>query len=386
METTVDPIAPASEGTDTPAAPDKAADPKDKTPERSKFQQKLDSFRAPEQPAPAEAATDVGDEDEGAEGAAAAKKKEGKGEADVPRFTLTVPGREPTDPDVEIPVDVEAAKALGLTEKQIQDRLGQFRKGYMRAQKYEVAQRELAEQRAELRGRYEQIEQITKSPVDLLDAVEPKHHLSIARAAIARLSDEEYLALSQEVQQYDGDPSERKLAQAKAIAAATQRREQQAEQQQASTTKDRYVREVSDTIAGLIPEDMEEAQAGDFYEYAAFKIQQWAREQGPDVRLPAGDVPKLLDKLGVLDKFGLALPGKAAQNSGTAGTPRAEKVAPKGPPKPAPETAKDLQARHDRRKSAMSAPAGAGAPAAAGGPPRGQSFKERLAWFKGQGK
>lgn len=405
MATSVEPTAgtpetPAKPAAEAPAAP--AVEKKDEqsaAPPKSRFTQKLDALRKGE-PAPAKPAAKASEPKAGEEPAAPAveakatepvaepkdkgteKAAEDAEPENVPRFTFKAPGRQPTDPDVDIPVDMDAAKAAGLSEKEIQDRLNQLRKGYVRGREVEAREQRAQEMEAVAR---ETLQRITTQPVDLLDVVPPKHFLAIARATLARLSDAEFLTLAQDVERFDKDPGERKLAEARALTEANKRREDQRTAQEQSAARSEYVNQVADTIADIIPEDMEDQKAADFYEFAAFKLQQWGAAN-PQARLDPRDVPALLDKMGVLGKFGLALPTKAPQTGSTAVTPRAEPVAPKTPPKPAPEAAKDLQERHERRKNAATTPAGAGAPAASSGPPKGQSFKDRLTWFRTHGK
>lgn len=381
----------AAEVTDDAAGGAPKVDDKkgEEKPERSEWQKRIDALRGVgvEENAKKDGETTPEGGKKPDAAAAPAKPGEKKVESDdaddaTKPLTIKVPGRKAEDPDVELPLDRAALKALGITAKEARDRMGQLRNGYARKQEIEAGERHINEGRSQL----EAIErEMQENPVPFFtDRVDPKQYLPLTQALIARLSDDEFVRLITTVATYDADPSKRRLAEAKAIKDSTDRERQTAEATKRNVARNEYVAQVEEQINGLTPDDMSDDDKNDFYEYATMKMATWARTQPKGTRLDPAKVPELLDSLGVLSRFSLSRePESSATPPKKSATPPGKGAPPpKKPAVPPKDTGADLKERRDRRAEAATATPGAG-PTATASPPKGQTFKERMKWFRG---
>lgn len=357
--------------TDTPKGAEKPDAPV--KPEQSAFDKKMDALleepkegAEPEKPADGEPA-----------------KEEEAGEPDAAVLVARFPGRQSEDPELEVTIDAETQTFLekkGIDVQQFVERANQATNGYARRQQIEAEKADVAASRAEL----EYIEgELTARPVEfMVDRIDPKQYPAVAEAILTRIGDEEFNALLEKVATWEGDPSERKIAAALAREDAATRKNTQRETQDREKAKAEYTNAVSGQITGLVPDDMSDETAGEFYDFAAHKLQQWARRQPKGTRLDPEQVPGILHEVGALEPYGLSLPEKKPGASRTPGKP-----APSSPAKGditarAAARGKELKERRERRQNAVTVPAGAGAEAANTRPPKGQTFEQRISWIE----
>lgn len=363
----------ADDGEAGGASDDGAAGDEDKRPE---WQKRIDSIR--------EKATDATDgatpKDDKDKAGAAAHKPSGKPKDDDDEskpLVFKVPGRKDGEDDLELPIDRAKLKEMGLTVKEARDRVGQLRNGYKRAAEVEAERADIADGRRELD---EIVTEMRERPVPFfLDNVDPKQYKPLAEALISRLSDAEFAVVVRKVAEYDADGSRRRLDGANAREEAANRRDEKGRNRDTEKKRDDYVKAVTTKINSAIPEDWSDEQAEEFFEYATFKLQTHAKKTGSRGIAPE-EIPALLKSLGVLSHFDLEEPQVPARRTPPASrnAPPPRKPAPSGKPR---DTAADLQERRDSRRAAATAPGGAGA-AAQAGPPKGQSFADRIKYVR----
>lgn len=349
----------------------------DETDNRPEWRKRLDALAEKKPP--------TGDDKAGA--AAAGKGGKPSGDADDDEATpllVKVPGRKAGEEDVEIPVDRAKMKELGLSAKDVRDRMGQLRNGYKRAAEVETERAEIAEGRRELD---EIVTEMKERPTDFfLEHVDASQYAPLVNALIARMSDADFAKVVQKVALYDADGSRRRTDGSDSRDQQHQRKEERARTQTAEQKRDAYVKAVTVQINNVIPEDWPDDRSDEFFEYATFKLQQHAakeRARGNTKGIAPEEIPALLSSLGVLKHFDLDEPEAASPPRKPTSSPSSRNAPPARKPasgKPR-DTAADLQERRDTRRNASTTPGGAGA-AAASGPPKGQTFKERIAFIR----
>lgn len=341
---------------------------------------------------------DDDDEGEGEEDEEAGRRREtdDEGEEDASRLTLAFPGREDGDEDFELPLDREALKKAGIKEKVLLERFAQLKRGYRRGQVVAKERREIDTERSAMA---QVLNELDNHPIEFMtDRVDGKHHVGIVESLLARMDDDTFEKVRAKVEEWGGDASARRIARADAKEAAADRRDRRVAEERKAATRQRYLNEMREAVESLIPEDMKEDEVAEFLDFVGFKLQQWSKSQEPGTRLNPADVPKLLKRLGVLEMYGLKLPKPGAKprtRSARAGddTPSARRGRRRDGDleERAARAGREFRSRRDRRRAAAATPAGAGAGAAAGSrPPKGQTWKDRLAWlekkFVGKGK
>lgn len=335
------------------------------------------------EPAAAEA-VEAGAGEEGLEEEAAEETDEEAGTDAGAPTSLHFPGRRTDDDDYEVQLTPEirdALEAQGVEVDDFVERAGQLRNEGLRRQEYEDAMFEVQGHVQEL----DNIEsQLRDRPADFLaDRVRPELHAEVAKKLLLRLPDETFGEIFNEVLDWDRDPSTRRLAAADEREASVNRRDEAAQSRTQRTEQQNAGRELARTIAGLVPETMEDAKADEFFDFATYKLEQWVRKQPKGSRIDPEQVPALLAELGALTPYGLSPDGEAHPTEHQdAPSESARRTRPADPELAdrARQTGKDLKARHDRRKDAAVAPAGAGSSHASVRPPKGQTFAERLKW------
>lgn len=368
----------APEGEDTTDTPEGAEGKQDETtePEKSAFEKKLDAILNDEIPAKEEgdeAKTSSDAEAETPKAAAEAAK------GDEP-LVARLPGRQPEDPELEVKFDAETRALLqkkGMDPQQLVERINQASNGYARRQQIEAERAEVEADRAEL----SHIEkEITERPVEfLVDKIDPSQYGSILEALATRIGEAEFDAFLEKVAGWESDPAERKVAAARAREEAATRKVMQRDETDRAKAKAEYTSAVASEIARLVPESMSDEGAAEFYDFAAHKLQKWAREQPKGTRLAPEDVPQVLADIGALEPYGLSL---------TKGKLGAGRTAGKAPAKAGDVAAraaargKELKERRERRQNAVTVPAGAGSEAANTRPPKGQTFEQRISWIE----
>lgn len=366
-----------ADATDTPEGADETLVEGDE-PKKSAFEQRLDDILNDTVPAKPNG-------DETAEEAAATvetvqagKKADAASDALVARL----PGRQAEDPELEVTIDAETRAFLqkkGIDAQQLVERANQATNGYARRQQVESERAALEADRAEL----EFIEtELTERPVDfMVDKIDPKQYRAVAEAILTRIGVEEFDALLEKVAGWESDPSARELAAAKAREEAATRKSTVREETDRAKAKAEYTSAVASEISSLVPESMSDAKAAEFYDFAAHKLQKWAREQPKGTRLDPEDVPRVLADIGALAPYGLSLPkgksgaGRTAGKSPAKGDVAAQSAA----------RGKELKERRERRQNAVTVPAGAGSEAASTRPPKGQTFLQRISWLEKHG-
>lgn len=392
--TKIDTEAPAADDT---AAADEAAQVEDAV-ELSPFEQRIaemsdgleeggeDAEEEPDDQDPA-ASQEGTEEEDGAEATAEEdpEGEEGDGdettdaEDDASVVTFSLPGRNADGEEFEGKIPREVLEAHGIDPDQFAERLAQTKNGYIRRERLEVERRQVHDEVAADRAELASIEaEITSSPADfVIDRLAPDVQRDVARKVLAQLPDEAFDELLGDVQGWVDDPSTRRLLAANEKEAKVDRRAAATKQGSDTVGREKAVQEIAGAVAALIPETMEDTRADEFFDYAAYKLEQWASKQQKGTRLVAADVPALLEKLGALAPYGLAANG---QQQDTRKDPPAP---PSKDGKPRADTVgKDLKARDQRRKEAAAVtPAGAGAATAHAAPPKGQTIAQRLDWL-----
>lgn len=377
---TADPTATAAPGEGTPDSQDTPAEP-----EKSAWEKKLDALLEEPKPEGVEVSPSGGDETEEEPAKESAAEPEpdaepGKEDDDEP-LVARLPGREAKDPEVEIALDKETQAFLekkGIDARQLVERANQATNGYARRQALETERAEIEANRAEL----EFIEgELSERPVEfMVDRIDVKQYPQVAEAILTRMGDEEFNALLEKVAAWEGDPSERKVAAAKAREEAATRKVTQREETDKARAKTEYLNAVQTQIISLVPEDMPDDEQKEFWDLAATKLKAYVQRTGK--RLDPEDVPRILDETGALAPYGLSLPEKKPGAGRTLSRP-----APKSPAKGdiaarAKARGQELKERRERRQNAVTVPAGAGTEAANTRPPKGQTFEQRISWIE----
>lgn len=293
---------------------------------------------------------------------------------------LRLPGRRPDDEDFELPIDAEALEAAGIDPKEAAERVNQLRNGYMRGSEVREAREAVRGQQGELDFIYRELQE--RPGEFLTQNVHASHYPDLLKNLIVQLDDSAYEQVLNHIGQLDRDTNARERARLDIEKQRIQHREERQQQRQSSD----YVKQVRTEIINLVPEDMDDARADEFFDYAIFKLESYAR-QNPGQRLQPDRVPVLLQELGALDPFGLSQNGEATTRTDDATAPNADraKKGPKGKDTEQKRAGQDLRKRADSRKNAAVSPAGATTGASPTKPPRGQSFDERMAWIEKHG-
>lgn len=327
--------------------------------------------------------------------AAGKEGKDGKGGKDdagkkVKPLVFKLPGRSDGDKDVPLPIDRAALAKLGIDPEHAKQRMAQLLNGYRRGAAVEKDRREFEAERAQFDAT---MAEWKEAPRDfMLDHVKAEEHVGIVKALLARMDEDAYATLMDEVDKWQDDPSQRRLAAAQEREAASDRKEKRSTAQAQLKARTEYTNALHEQVTSLVPDDWNEDDANEFYDFVAVALQRWATKQPKGTRLDPTKVPELLDELGVLRRFELERPDGDADAEHAQSRTRTTRSRPnrsssrtpgKTPGKAdreqlARQTAKDLQDRHDRRRAAAATPAGAGAAAASAGMPKGQSFKDRM--------
>lgn len=310
--------------------------------------------------------------------------KDGAGKAAKP-LVFKLPGRNDGDKDLEVPLDRAALEKLKLDPDEVQERLAQMRNGYGRKTALEKERREFQAREAQFD---ETMAEVAEDPRSyMLDHVKPENHKDIVLDLLSRMKDETYDEVAALFDEWQEDPSKRRTAAADAREKASERKETRATAKAASKARTDYTNALHEQVTGLVPEDWQDEQANEFYDFAGLALQRWGSQQPKGTRLDPKDAPALLAKLGVLKRFDLTLPDGDADDAARGKRHGAAKPTSRTPGKKpsvqdrearARQTGKDLQDRHDRRREATATPAGAGAAAASTGFPKGQKFSDRM--------
>lgn len=395
--------------TEAPAQPEETqatagatGDAQASEPQLSPFEAKLrtileENQQPAEREAQAEASADdaagdaAGEDDGGAvegeqAGEAGADEQAGAGDADDGAPVLRLPGRQPDDPDFEVRVTPELRQALeaqGVDPQKFLERANQLRNEGMRRRQFEEAMLEIEADRQELA--YIDRELKERPAEFLTERISPQLLPAVARAVLLRLPDAQFQEILATVVEWESDPSARRNAAAEARLQSVERRERMQSESAAARERQAYIRDIASQITALVPEDMPDDQANEFFDFAVYKLDQWARSQPRGTRLDPAQVPALLEQLGALRPFGLSTNDQAARASARETTSDARRPRLVDDPElveRARKTGQDLKRRMERKRLAVTTPAGAGAPAATLAPPKGQSFEERMSWLE----
>ncbi len=318
---------------------------------------------------PTEAPAQDDDEDdappppaEGEEGEAAEEEAPAEGEeAEAEPFTLKLPGRREEDEDLEVQID-------GLDES-TRERLAQLRNGYLRGEEYREKLGAVEARESELAGI---AEELAEDPGGfLVEKVHPTMQKEAALALLARLMDSDaYDEIVERVNEWEQDPDKRRAFV-----------EAQAESHPPREVRQNLL-EVRNSVAAFVPEGAKPEEAGAFQREAFAVLTAYVSAKKLDQLDPA-KVPALI--AAVAQEYGFHAPTPKAATP----TPDAD---PAPAPAPAPEKieaarkhgAKLVTASARRREATAVSPAGPGAVAQSGTPPKGQSIEDRLKWYRSQ--
>lgn len=308
---------------------------------------------------------------------------EGEADEDGP-LTVSVPGREPDDEDVELPIDVEALEEAGLTPDEAKERVQQLRNGYMRRQELNRHLEQIETDRTEL----EVIEQqLAEAPADfILGHVDPEIQASLATRILATMPEERFSAVIDRLAGWQRDPTKRREEALSLREEQLQRQEQLREDYRTRSSETELVVGIQKNVNSLIPESWPEGKARRFFRYGVTEIQDHLRENGVEGFDP-GEVPQVLAQAGLLDDFGLSNDGEPTTGSSadpSASSAGSEEPAGEAEIEKAKRAGEETAKRAKRRKeAAATAPAGAGSSMLGGMKvPSGQSFEERINWLE----
>lgn len=297
---------------------------------------------------------------DGADGAA----DDGAAAGELEPIVAKLPGRQPDDPDFELPLDRAALEEAGIDPDEAVERLNQLRNGALRRNQVAQALEGVQKQRAELDTIYESME---ADPSGFLTTrVAPKLREKVAVDLLMSLDEEGFSRVVDRADVWVRKPDVRRT---EATAAENARLKAERDSlREAGTRSDDVTTgtQIAQQIEGLIPDTMTDARADRFFRFATDELIRYA-EQHRLESLDAAKVPQILSDLGVLDDFGLSpdgQPTRTTDGTGSADGARPAGSAPNAETDPTGEDAAERMRR--RREAAATAPAGAGAGAAGG--------------------
>lgn len=317
--------------------------------------------------------------EEGAEpegGAPAAEPTADAGDVPAEPVKVSLPGRRPGDPDMEITVD----------DPEVAEALQRQRNGYMRGEEVKVERDALAKERAE---QEEFADLVASDPVAFLT-----QHVPVdirAETALSLLTDPKVWDLIRDDLPALLESEEKlELARAKLEVRRRDNRDMLRDRSVARTAARQEARTISEALESVIPEGLNEAQGERFVKDALRDLAAYQKRTGAGIQ--TRDLPLLLadrfEALGVdPTQVAVALARRAAGEQVTRPAGSAPRPAPrlaKAPvPGQAPQvTGKSLVAAQARKVAAAAVPPpGAATPSAAAGPqiPKGANVKEALA-------
>lgn len=282
---------------------------------------------------------------------------------------VTLPGRHPNAPDVEIDVD----------DPEVADRLRQLRNGFLRGEEVRAAQAQLDSERLQLD------EIATRLQVDpegfLFDNIPAERAASVALQILAQPGVWDRVSGIVESMQEDDN---REVIRTRLENERLRNRERASQEYEQRVAEQQTFRETKQAIAVLIPEHLPESQQVMLYQSCQQDVRDYMERTGVRTIDPR-DVPLLLaarlreagvDPLTMAASLRASSNGTPLQGSSSAPRARAAKVT-------TPTVQAVQNAANARRAMAMGSPTGT-APSAAGvnRPPKGQSITERLAWAR----
>lgn len=322
--------------------------------------------------APASVETPTGEPDNRPEGDDAGTEPgtEGTDDAAAEALRVALPGRQPTDPDVEIEV----------TDPEVAERLRQLRNGFMRGEDVRQAQRENTEARTEIAALQDQIQ--TDPAGFVADQLAPEIRVEVALQLLADPG-----LLEQIAPEVDAllDPERAEMVRAKLETRRYQLKETLRQHADERRHVQAQVQQIRAAVEALIPEDWDAERIALFTNDCMADLGRWVKKVGVSA-VDAADIPVALAQR--LRAVGLDPVQSAARMTERlassppatgAGAPARPSAARTGTGSPAPRrpvatarpvrqpTGAELVAGRDRRQTAaQGAPAGAVAPAASG--------------------
>lgn len=299
-------------------------------------------------------------------------------------LVVSVPGREPDDPDVELPLDAEALEELGISAQEARERVQQLRNGYMRREELHRHMEQVQTDRAEL----EFIEQqLAEAPEDfILGHVSPDIQQRVVERVLATMDDDQFRSLVEKVAGWERDPVSRRDEAVRLREERLERREQLRRDYQRKAASTERAVEIGQRIDQIVPESWPDDKRRRFFRFSVAALEDHIRQNQIEDLDPA-DVPQVLGRIGILDDFGLAdrgasetgsADGSSASSAGSDGSAGEAEI------ERAKRAGEEVRERVKRRKdAAATAPAGAGSSVLGGAkPPKGQSFEERMNWLE----
>lgn len=298
-----------------------------------------------------------------------AEEPEEEEETDPKKFTASLPGRHPGDPDVEIEVEDQA----------LAERINQLRNNGMRREQFETAMVEIQAAQDELAGIEEEF---TIDPAGfVLNNLEGD---TIPTVALALLTEPKvWDSLKSTLEKLFDDPKELRTLQAEAKAARLETKDKLKEAATARKQQTENARQITNAIDLMVPETLVDSRRQALIKDLTRDIREHI-ERNKLQKLDAKDLPTIvadrlqLNGIDPLDARKAIKQGKRSQ-----GKPSTAK---KTPPKK-PKSGKELHRASVKRKQVAAAP-GPGKKAAPTEPkklPAGQTIQERVAAVKKAG-
>src|SRR5690606_21281903 len=147
----------------------------------------------------------------------------------------------------------------------------------MRRRQFEEAMMEIEADRQELAWLEQEIRE--RPAGFIAERISPQLLPEVARAVLARLSDDQFQDIPTTVVGWETGPAARRLVAAEARERSIARREQLQSESAIARQRQVYIRDMANQIMALVPDDMPDDQANEFFDFAVYKLDQWARSQ-----------------------------------------------------------------------------------------------------------
>lgn len=315
---------------------------------------------------------------------------------------VSVPGRNPGEPDIEIEV----------ADKETADRLRQMRKGFMRGEEVRAARQEVEQLRATIESQAMQLaeveDMIAAGPeVFLLERIKPDTQVNVAKQLVL----EHWEKLAPEIEEWFVDPTKRREAWADARVQRVDLKDTVAQK----ASEQRRARDIYHNVKAIVPADIDAPRRDAFIKYAMRELSEIAQTRDVTPENAVGLLQPALALFGfsatpasVDDAPGGRTPANSASsrlganataapntgaphgNAPASQTPAAAPAAPAPPLRPVitkkvprPRPAAVTQARQN---AAAIAPAGAGAvPVARPAMPKGLGLTQTIDFLRTRG-
>lgn len=283
-------------------------------------------------------------------------------EGDEDAVVLTFPGRTEEDEPVELALTREQIEAMGLDAEQVLERNRQLNNGYARRAALQAERAELDRDRQEFEGILRSLKD--EPAAFVVEHVAPEMREQLVEELLVTLDAKTFQKVVDRVDRWARDPRDRELEGTRRENRRLRARDEAERAEGAQDDVRQNVMQVRDAIQDLIPDDMPEERAKSFFRLAVTAMQDHARRNELTLLEPA-KVPEVLASLGVLEGFGLSADAQGAGPSRANGAGSAAAKSAPDEKRPAGQEG-GVRSRMDRRRKAVTTPAGAASSAAAG--------------------